>query len=473
MWILKYRYFFASLLLATIFIFGLLKGPVVPDQIQSKNCARNVNLPLNFGLTLNCDSGIYLRLASNLNLLFENSRIVNGRLLTPGNVEQSTPGSSIFVWLISKPINLLWGMSSSLQDKIIPDIRQSLNQVYDQLNLEQTVDDSLNNFNQLIPTYVAYILYNVFIIIFCFILYNQTLRINNINIDSSLAVSFLIGMIILINDVNKQFFFSPGPQIFRILCPIFTIYFASKIIKETNHYKNFLLGSILSGFLMLFYYIFFVCFITLIFSFLLKLKMNRNLFINKLIFSKILISLVYFILPSMIWFIFCLFFENSLVVADMTHDGFGFFILMEKIKNSGLIHTLIYFSDSILRTFHHSIIHSWIIVFLLFVGLIIREFKLDEYQRTLLKISIFFSISSILFFAFYSPVTSRMVYSGFLVFIPFIGELYKEIKNKKKLNFLLYPAMFSIFFIYTFKTVNKTEPYGWYDEKGKYFFIRE
>ena len=66
-----------------------------------------------------------------------------------------------------------------------------------------------------------------------------------------------------------------------------------------------------------------------------------------------------------------------------------------------------------------------------------------------------------------------MVYSGFLVFIPFIGELYKEIKNKKKLNFLLYPAMFSIFFIYTFKTVNKTEPYGWYDEKGKYFFIRE
>ena len=103
-----YTYYFAVLFLVLIFFLGLLKGPIVPDDIQSKNCARNVVLPFNFGVTLNCDSGIYIRLASDLNLLFENTRVVNDRNLTPGNVEQATPGSSVLVWIISKPIIKIW-----------------------------------------------------------------------------------------------------------------------------------------------------------------------------------------------------------------------------------------------------------------------------------------------------------------------------------------------------------------------------
>ena len=68
-------FFILFFLLTSSFLIGLLKGPIVPNEIQSKNCARNVSLPFGGGVTLNCDSGMYVRLAKNPLLLFEEKRI--------------------------------------------------------------------------------------------------------------------------------------------------------------------------------------------------------------------------------------------------------------------------------------------------------------------------------------------------------------------------------------------------------------
>ena len=468
----KYKYFLASFILVMTFLFGLLKGPVVPDEIQSKNCARNVKLPLNLGLTLNCDSGIYLRLASNLNLLFEDTRIVNGRSLTPGNVEQSTPGSSIIVWIISKPIIEIWKNFQFYTENTVKNVKYSLNTVYSQLNLEQTVDDSFNDFSNLIPVYIAYILFNSLILIFCILLYLRTLKIKFIDIKPAYAVCFLISTIIIINDVNKQFFYSPGPQIFRILCPVLTVFITSKILKSSNLTKDLFIGSFIFGLMMLFYYIFFVSFLTLIFTyFLLELRKDTNIFDLKKIKNNF-VCIILFILPSLLWFLICYKINDSVLIADMSHDGFGLFILVNQYIAHGIFGSFIFFLDSIVRTFYHSLIHSWFIVILMVIVFFHVRKIMNSYQRDLFKVCFFFFLSAILFFSFYSPSTSRMVFSSFLVFIPFIGEISKLSFNISKFKSLIFPVYFIFFSFYTIHTIVKKEPYGWYDEKGSYYFVR-
>ncbi len=467
-----YTYYFAVLFLVLIFFLGLLKGPIVPDDIQSKNCARNVVLPFNFGVTLNCDSGIYIRLASDLNLLFENTRVVNDRNLTPGNVEQATPGSSVLVWIISKPIIKIWKSIQFYTENTVKNVKDSLNTVYSQLNINQTVDDSFENFTDLIPVYISYIILNTLIMILCIILYTRTLKIRLFNFKPVFAFCFLIGSIILINDVNKQFFYSPGPQIFRLLCPVFTVYFASRILEAQNISKEYLIGSFITGFLMLFYYIFFVAFLTISFAFFLSKDkgyagIHEDHTIKKYFFATIL-----FLITSFIWFIICYLINDSVLVADMTHEGFGLFIIIEKFNSFGFYQTLIFFIDSIIRTFFHSLIHSWIIVFLLIFSLFLIKLNLNNLQNKLLKVCFFFSIFSILFFSFYSPGTSRLVFSSFLVFVPFIGLISKTIYEKIKFKNLFFSLYFVIFIFYTLNTIIKTEPFGWYNEKGSYYFIR-
>mgnify|MGYP001273263380 CR=1 FL=1 len=470
--IFKYKITYAFSILILIFFIGLLKGPIVPDEIQSKNCARNVDLPFNFGVTLNCDSGIYLRLASDLTLLFESSRVVNDRIYTPGNVEQSTPGSTLIVWLISKPIIYVWNHFDFFTKNLVTDVKSSLNTVYEQLNIDQTIDDSFANFNDLIPIYIGYTIFNALILFFCFQLYLRILKIYSFDDNTSIYICVLIGMIILINDVNKQFFYSPGPQIFRIFCPIFTIYFAVRILEDRKCQNEYLLGSLVTGFFMLFYYIFFVSFVTITFTFILSQKKKILNLINVTTLKMLFFSSSLFIIPSLVWFLICYLINHSVLIADMSHDGFGFFILVEKFNSIGFLKTFLFFIDSIIRTFHHSLIHSWMIVFLFFFPFLLKKLNLNYYQKDLLKICSFFSLFSILFFSFYSPITSRMVFSSFLVFLPFIGEISRIVFKDIKFKNLFFSFYFVIFIFYTVNTILKTEPFGWYNEKGSYFFIR-
>ena len=81
-----------------------------------------------------------------------------------------------------------------------------------------------------------------------------------------------------------------------------------------------------------------------------------------------------------------------------------------------------------------------------------------------------FNIFNIVF-SFYSPGTSRLVFSSFLVFVPLL-MISKTIYEKIKFKNLFFSLYFVIFIFYTLNTIIKTEPFGWYNEKGSYYFIR-
>ena len=105
---------------------------------------------------------------------------------------------------------------------------------------------------------------------------------------------------------------------------------------------------------------------------------------------------------------------------------------------------------------------------LLFSFLLLLKFKLTNLEKNLLITSLFYSFFIILFFCIYKPTGEpRLVFSGFLIFLPLIGEMSKRILNfrKKFLGILIFSV-----FLFSAHVINKNSPYGWYNNDGYYFF---
>ncbi|HEY1474656.1 MAG TPA: hypothetical protein VGF53_11300 [Pseudolabrys sp.] len=181
-----------------LLMFALSIGPRVPDDQQAANCVVNVHLPGPFGITLNCDSPEFMRLA----------REPSG-LLEPFNTRQSRPG------LIAAAAVLTWALQplASLADKL--GIRASRPDIDTGRIADALAKD--------IPGYLAYIIINFGIVLAAFY-YLQ--RICAPWTDSSTlqaVVLVAIGFLLAANDVVKAFMWSPHTQMFNILIPVFAL----------------------------------------------------------------------------------------------------------------------------------------------------------------------------------------------------------------------------------------------------------
>ena len=462
-------FFVLFFLLALFFLIGLLKGPIVPNEIQSKNCARNVTLPFGGGVTLNCDSGMYVRLAKNPSLLFEEERVVHNRILTAGNVEQATPGSTYLVWLISQPIYFIWKYFDDSFSKLIPQIKNSLNEAYLQQDIDQTIDDSFPNFKSFLPSYVSYVVFHFLLILLTFILYIKTLYDKTLNLNLFAKPFLWLGSFLLINDIVKQFFFSPGPQLFRIFAPIITIYFSKKILESKNANKDFFVGTVFIGIGMLFYFNFFISVLTIGFAWLIKSRFFYEPinFIKKQ-YLNFLISIIIFTFPYFTWYIICLITNEGLFIYDLDQRNNGIDVFKIIFREEGFNAVYKTFFYSIINTYKRSLIHSWHILAILFSFLLLLKFKLTNLEKNLLITSLFYSFFIILFFCIYKPTGEpRLVFSGFLIFLPLIGEMSKRILNLRKKSFGI---LIFLVFLFSAHVINKNSPYGWYNNDGYYFF---
>ena len=462
-------FFILFFLLTSSFLIGLLRGPIVPNEIQSKNCARNVSLPFGGGVTLNCDSGMYVRLAKNPLLLFEEKRIVHNRILTAGNVEQATPGSTYLVWIISQPLYFIWKGFDKSFSELISQIKSSLNETYIQQDINQTIDDSFPNFKSFLPSYVSYIIFHFFLIFLTFTFYIKTLYDKPFNLNLFTKPFLWIGSFLLINDIVKQFFFSPGPQLFRIFAPIITIYFSNKILVSKNANKDFFIGTLFVGFGMLFYFNFFISVLTIGFAWLIKSRFFSEPinFIKKQYFN-FLLSIIVFTFPYFTWYIICLMTNDGLFIYDLDQTNNGIDVFKIILNEEGFNAVYKTFLDSIINTYKRSLIHSWHILAILFSFLLLLKFKLTNIEKNLLTTSLFYSFFIILFFCIYKPTGEpRLVFSGFIIFLPLIGEMSKRIINlrKKFLGFLIF-----LIFLFSGHVIHKNSPYGWYNNDGYYFF---
>ena len=190
-------WWFAAALI--VLMLGLFVGPRIADDQQVKHCVVNVHLPGPFGISLNCDSPEFMRLAQHPDALLE-----------PLNTRQSRPG------LIAAAALLSWALSplQSLADTL--GIRARRHDIAPQRIANALAED--------IPAYVAYIILNFATILAAFYLLRRICAPWSDDGTAALVILTAVGFLLTTNDVVKTFMWSPHTELFNILVPVFALY---------------------------------------------------------------------------------------------------------------------------------------------------------------------------------------------------------------------------------------------------------
>ncbi len=178
---------------------ALLVGPRLPDNQQAAQCVFNVRLPGPFGISLNCDSPEFMRLAHEPSALLE-----------PLNARQSRPG------LIAVAAALAWALSPlvNLADKVSVEVAPT--DINPQRVANALADDK--------SAYLAYTIINVAILLAAFYFFRQICALWGDESTSSLIIIVAVGLLLVANDVVKAFVWSPHTQMFNIFVPVFALY---------------------------------------------------------------------------------------------------------------------------------------------------------------------------------------------------------------------------------------------------------
>jgi 4-amino-4-deoxy-L-arabinose transferase-like glycosyltransferase len=198
---------------------SFLIGPRVPAEDQKILCIGNIYLGGPFGFGLNCDSPEFMWLA----------RDPSG-LLKPESPRQARPGLIIAAAIVQMPISLVVPYRAPPQP------------------IGQGTDDTaaiVRSFQNNLPTYLAYILLNIGILLVGFFL---TRRIMERDTDSraidpaSGLIILSTGFLLVANDVTKAFVWSPHTQMFNILVPVLSLYVILRLLRGGLFERSFVLS---------------------------------------------------------------------------------------------------------------------------------------------------------------------------------------------------------------------------------------
>jgi hypothetical protein len=185
---------------------GLLLGPRVASIDQVKYCVVNVDLPGPFGVSLNCDSSEFMRLAVNPSRLLDVNNIRTSR---PTMILVAASIASIISPLVPKPTDMATVDAGSTDD----------------------ANRTASSLETMGAAYVAYVLLNFAILCGAFLLMRNVMMevsANNPRVQLSTTRTTMtivgFGLLMISNDAVKAFAWSPHLQLFNILVPVLCIW---------------------------------------------------------------------------------------------------------------------------------------------------------------------------------------------------------------------------------------------------------
>lgn len=201
-----------------LFMLLLFIGPRLPDDLQAKYCVVNVHLPKGFGVSLNCDSPEFLRLAREPSALLEAQ-----------NTRQSRPG------LIAVAAALRWALTplNSLLTKV--HIQASRSDID-----PNRISGALAND---VTAYLAYIIINIGIILAVFYCLLRTCEPWTVGVRGAPLVLTAGGMLLLANDCAKDFLWSPHNQLFILFVPVFAFHVTCRALFGALVNPRFAIGT--------------------------------------------------------------------------------------------------------------------------------------------------------------------------------------------------------------------------------------
>ena len=220
--------------LGATYLASLMIGPRVPDAHTEYFNAINIEIAGWFGNSLNTDSPGFMRDAANPR-----------RLLASDAMRQGRPGSAALVHVLSLPFE---PMHERLKPRFGWPFRAS-----------RPADASrVGRFQRLVPQYLGFIVFHALTLAACIAVFFQSLSPPRKGLEAALFPSFWLALLIVANDLTKQFFWSPHTQLLGLLAALLAVILPLRLLETERWVRVFLGVSALLGVLSLFYGVFVV-----------------------------------------------------------------------------------------------------------------------------------------------------------------------------------------------------------------------
>lgn len=225
--------FAVFILLFQLFAFGLLAGgPRVTAGEGPEHCVWNARINAWLGHSLNCDSYEFIRDGADPENVFG-----------PEGKRQSRPGAALFVYAVSRPLLLLFG---TLQD--------DPGRIVAFMDMGDGGERYEIRAAELAASYAAYMFLHILILGGAAALYLRTLGLRGKAAFDSAAG--LAALAVMVNNISKQFLWSPHTQLFNVLAPLLAVFLFRALQTAKNPVRVFMLAALACGAGMLFYGVF-------------------------------------------------------------------------------------------------------------------------------------------------------------------------------------------------------------------------
>jgi hypothetical protein len=221
-------------LLGVTYLASLMIGPRVPDAYAEYFNAINIEIRGRFGNSLNTDSPGFMRDAADPR-----------RLLASDAMRQGRPGSAALVHVLSLPFE-------SMHERLMPRLGSPF-------RATRPADARrVARFQRLLPQYLGFIVFHAITLAACIAVFFQSLSAPRKGLEAALFPSFWLALLIVANDLTKQFFWSPHTQLLGLLAALLAVALPLRLLETDRWVRAFLGGSVLLGVLSLFYGVFVV-----------------------------------------------------------------------------------------------------------------------------------------------------------------------------------------------------------------------
>ncbi len=265
------------------YLAALMVGPRIPADQQKAYCAYNVHIAGPFGQSLNCDSPAFLADAA-----------YPQRIYAPEGRRQDRPGAGLTVHILSQPF--VWAFKAAGMGEVF-----ALDE-YTQERKAQNERENEIDPKQLLPYYLGYAVLKVLVLALSFILFLKAANLP-LKWETLASAAAWMGLLLVVNNITKQYFWSPHTQVFNILAAMTALYGFQTVLKTERPFRFFWAMALACGIGMLYYGIFVIS-ITVT-GLALVWRLRDDLFSNPATFvrnaAENLAAIALFALPYALW----------------------------------------------------------------------------------------------------------------------------------------------------------------------------
>lgn len=431
------------LLVAGSSLLGYLIGPRIPDHQASDYCVSNHQIFGPFGHSLNCDSADFMRTAAD-----------PSQLLAPDAIRQGRPGASTLVSVVSLPF-------VAFQDFLFGDYAIQRN--FDPKRAGEPVEQNKERY---LPYYPGFLVFHAAVLLLSFLLYLKIIGKKALASDLGVHAAVWVGLILIANNITKQFFWSPHTQLLNILVPVFAIYGALCIHRAEKGKRLVAYAGLAAcaGIGQLFYGVFVIGIATIGLMVIAASLRDRGATFASLreILIANAIAVPLFAAPSLAWYAYVVSVNGAFFQYDVERAN-GFVWILPVWEQGGLWAAAWAELASMARFAGMAVEQFWLGLLILLAIVLVRRSKpalrYSSDERAVLLGAGLFAILVTVFYGAYGYHVYRLAFSPIVPLIVALGYGLKVLQADAPRRWYL-PATVSCLLVYVGWQVAKFGPYS-------------